>query len=381
MISNQEVKTSVELTEGNRLYAECHNISENHEYAFYVKKDGKKVDTFWYSNKPNCVYWLTEPGVYTVTTFVRNPQGEVAVADSAPVNFEGVSIIVGNAGKRKFDPLAWAKNIKSVAEEIWKNRTRMVRIAAYDHKMAGKDSYLGIVWNVLSPLIQIGAYWFVFGMGIRGGRPVASPYDKSVTIPFLAWMLCGLIPWLFINAGIVRGAASVYSKAAIALRLRYPISTIPAGSVLIDLFDHFIMLGILVITLLVHKIWPNIYWLNIVYYILAAYLMLTALAMLTSTLTMIARDFQLLINSLMRLLFFMTPVVWTPDLMGPKAQFILKLNPFLYIIDGFRDSLLYNKNFWERPVWMAYFWIFFVILLAIGCGAQKRYKDHFLDLL
>lgn len=377
MISNEEVRVSVELTEDNRLYAECHNIEEGNTYAFYVNKNGERIDTFWYSTKPSCVYWLTEPGEYIITAFVKNEAGESAWAETEPVKFEGMSIVVGD-GKKKRDPFGWAKNVGQVVADIWRNRVRMYRIARYDYQMAGKDSYLGKIWNVLSPLIQIAAYWFVFGLGIRGGRDVE--YNGE-TIPYLAWMLSGLVPWLFINGGIVRGAGSVYSKATTALRLRYPISTIPAGSVLIELFSHCVLLVILFITMFAYGMWPTLHWLNLIYYIAAAFLILTALAMLTSTLTMIARDFQLLINSLMRLLFFMTPVLWTMDNLPYKFQKILQLNPFLYIIDGFRDSLLYGINFWEHWEMMIYFWAFFAVLLVIGCNAQKRYKDNFLDLL
>jgi len=377
MISNDEVKVSIELTEGNRLYAECHNIAEDYTYAFYVFKDGKKIEAFWYSAKPNCAYWLSEPGDYMIAGFVKNQQEEIAFAESETIRFDGISIVVG-AGKKKRDPFGWAKNVASVVSDIWNNRARMFRIARYDYRMGGKDSYLGKIWNVLSPLIQIAAYWFVFGFGIRGGRDVE--YEGR-TIPYLAWMLCGLVPWLFINGAIVRGAGSVYSKATTALRLRYPIATIPAGSVLVELFSHGVLLCILVVTMLAYKMWPTLHWLNIIYYIAAAYLMLTALALLTSTLTMIARDFQLLINSLMRLLFFMTPVLWTVENLPEKFRIILQLNPCLYIIDGFRDSLLYGVNFWERWQMMLYYWGFFAVLLVIGCNAQKRYKDNFLDLL
>ena len=45
---------------------------------------------------------------------------------------------------------------------------------------------------VLNPLIQMLAYWFVFGMGIRGGQPIVI---GGVEIPFIIWMLAGLIPW------------------------------------------------------------------------------------------------------------------------------------------------------------------------------------------
>ena len=103
--------------------------------------------------------------------------------------------------------------------------------------------------------------------------------------------------------------------------------------------------------------------------------------MVTATLTMIARDFQLFINAIMRLLFFITPILWTIENLSPTLRMIMQLNPFLYVVDGFRDSILYNIPFYAHIVRMPVFLTVAILLWVWGCNMLMRFKDDFLDLL
>ncbi|MFI3226598.1 MAG: ABC transporter permease [Clostridia bacterium] len=266
------------------------------------------------------------------------------------------------------------ESVKEVINEIRENCQRIIRISLFDYKLLNKDSYLGAGWNLLNPLIQIGTYWFVFGIGIRSGSPVNGH-------PFLIWMLCGLIPWFFISTCITQGASSIYAKARLMLTLKYPISTMPLSTILVAFYQHIAVLGILVLLLFVHGYFTNLYWINILYYFVYEFAFLVSLAMVTSVLTMIARDFQKLINSLIRLLFYLTPILWTIENLPITVQKIFQLNPVLYIVSGFRDSLLYDISIFEHLDKMVFFWILNLILFAIGCKLQVKFRDKFIDML
>ncbi|MBQ9988950.1 MAG: ABC transporter permease [Clostridia bacterium] len=358
---------------GNRLSIACNDAVEGCAYAFYVYKNGEILEKIWYTDKPETIYWLTEPGEYTAKVFEKDASGQVTSFDTGAVTFKGVQTVLIREKKRR-GPKVWLENTAAVIKEIFHHRKRMARIARYDYNMANKDTYLGKLWSVLYPLIQIGTYWFVFGIGLRQGAPVNGH-------PYLLWMLSGLIPWFFINAGIVKGAASIYAKANTALRLRYPLSTIPAGSILEALFDQFVSLGILIVTLFAFGYFPTLYWLNMVYYLIAMYVFLTAVALISATLTMIARDFQKLINSMIRLLFFVTPILWTMDGLSPALQSVMKLNPILYLVDGVRGSFLFQTPFYAEPLRMLLFWGVTLVLLVLGCNMLQRFKARFLDML
>ena len=261
-----------------------------------------------------------------------------------------------------------------IVREVWMHRKRMLRIVAYDIRIENRSLYLGTLWKILTPLIQIGTFWFVFGVGIRGGEPVDG-------LPFLVWLLAGLIPWFLFSRAISNGASSIRSKAMLILKIKYPIATVPVGAIIICLYDHFIMLVILVAVFFFHGVFPSLYWLNLIYYIFFSFMFLTALSMVFSVLVMLAQDLNHLINSLLQALFFFTPILWSDGGLPPWLRNILAANPVRYVVTGFRGSLLYQLNFFSRPGLMAFFWGMTLCLFLLGCYMQKKYANRFVDWL
>ena len=319
------------------------------------------------------MYWITEPGVYKAKVFIRDAQGNKKTTFTEEINFEGLRPIICSE-TNETNHFRWLRNIFAVILEIWRNRMRMVRLSLYNYTLANKDSYLGKLWNVLNPLIQIGTYWFVFGIGIRNNAPVGEH-------AFLPWMLCGLIPWFFFSQSITQGASSIYSKSGTVLKLKYPVSTIPIEAILVGFYNHMVVLCILVVMLLTFGYFPNVYWLNIFYYFIYEFVFLASFAMISSVLTMIARDFQKLLSSVIRLWFYVTPILWSMDTLPVWVQKLLEVNPALYIVNGFRDSLLYKTAFFVHVDKIVFFWMINLILIVIGCNLQTKFKNKFIDML
>lgn len=353
-----------------RIIASCSNLGTGWKYSFSLCKDGAIVYRLDFSDSATGFFWHNESGIYYVKATAIHESGERLTAYSGEVSFEAPTIhIEKNKPKESV-----FRSTAIVLGEIWENRERMFRLAEYDYRTRNKDSYLGKVWSWLNPLIQILTYWFVFGVGMRGGKPVGDH-------PYLLWMLTGLLPWFFSSACITGGAGSVYSKAGMVLRIQYPLSTIPVGNTMVNFFEHLTTMVILLAVLLFYGYFPSLVWINLLYYMVCGILFFSSLSMLTSTLTMIARDFQKLITSLIRLLFYLTPILWTLDTMPTGARKILELNPILYLINGYRDSLLFGVNFWERGPDLIRFWFLTILLTLLGCSFHRKYKDYFIDWL
>ena len=88
---------------------------------------------------------------------------------------------------------ALINSLKYVVIENIQNLYRIFCIVKYEILAENRDSKLGMLWSILDPLIQIFAYWFSFGFGIRGGKPVNG-------VDYINWMLVGLTPWFFLSA-------------------------------------------------------------------------------------------------------------------------------------------------------------------------------------
>jgi teichoic acid transport system permease protein len=266
------------------------------------------------------------------------------------------------------------KNLKYILGEYKESLYKIARVSWYDFMIAYKDSYLGLIWVVLNPMLQIGVYWFVFGLGIRNGRPVDG-------IPFLPWLLAGIIPWFYISSAVLQGSNSIYAKQGIITKMRFPISIIPLNAVLVELYNHIMMLLILIFINVMLGYTLNIYAFQVIYYLLASIIFLTALAWINSSLIMITRDLQKIIQSIMRLLFYLTPILWSPDNLPKWILTILRASPFTYLTLGYRESLLYNRPFYHNLSGTIVFWAITVILIFTGANLQMKFRNKFIDLL
>lgn len=171
------------------------------------------------------------------------------------------------------------------------------KMAKYDTKSKYQMHYLGVLWQFIMPIVQIGVYWFIFGLGIRERAPIGH-------IPFIAWLIAGIIPWFFISTSIVQASNSIYSKINLVSKMKFPVSALPSISIVSNGFNFIIMLVFAQIVLIINGIYPTIMTLQLIYYIFATVVLVYALSLLFSTLSTIARDFQNALQSAMRLLFF-----------------------------------------------------------------------------
>lgn len=269
-------------------------------------------------------------------------------------------------------------SIKYVVTENFQNLYRIYCIAKYELLADMRDSKFGIFWNFASPAIQVMTYWLIFGVA-WSRKPVGG-------IEYLPWLVVGYAAWWFIQPCISGGCNSIFSKTNVITKMKFPVSVLPATVCAKEFFNHCCMLVIAFIALLVCGYRPGIYWLGMIYYAVCAFVFVEAVSMILSVLTMLWRDVKKLVTSLMRMLMYFSPVIWECHFADNVPHhdilnFILKLNPVYYIINGYRDAVFYEKLFWEHPALTAYFWLVTLCLFAFGCMLMYKFKRKFIDLI
>lgn len=177
----------------------------------------------------------------------------------------------------------------------------ILRLASYETKSQYQMNYLGVLWQFLNPLIQMLAYWFVFGMGIRNSQPVITGVGE---VPFIVWMLAGLIPWFFISPTILDGSNSVFKRINMVAKMNFPISSLPSVVIASNLFSYFVMMGIYVIVLLASGVYPSLHWIQYIYYLICMIVFMFSFSLFNSTISVLVRDYQFLLQAVTRLLFF-----------------------------------------------------------------------------
>ncbi|WP_174818574.1 ABC transporter permease [Paenibacillus kobensis] len=265
------------------------------------------------------------------------------------------------------------KTIGWLIKEHWTNAYLMLRLSLYDLKTMHVSNRLGLLWFILTPAMQIGIYWAVFGLGIRGGAPVEGT-------PFIIWLLCGLIPWFYISGGIIQGTRSVYVKLPMVSKMKFPLSVIPTTVVLTQLYTHVALLLILVTILAFTQGVTILALTGMLFYTILLTAFLLALALITSTLATLARDVQLVVQSFTRMAFYFTPIMWTMNERTPDTlKNVMQLNPLSYFIEGYRESLLTDDLSQIATKSSLYVGACIVVLFVVGAWMHMKARTSFVD--
>lgn len=269
------------------------------------------------------------------------------------------------------------KSILFVLKENLENLYRIKSITKYELKSDVRDTKLGFLWNILNPLIQICTYWIVFGIGIRSGKSVGD-------VPFLPWMIVGMAVWFFVSPCITQGVGCIYSKRNIITKMKFPVSILPTTVVTKETVNHLSMLVVLFVLLMFWGYYPSIHWLGIIYYMFCAFCFCVALNTITSVLNMFTRDVSKLVKACMRMLLYLTPILWTTENIAISHPFLtnlLKLNPLYYIVEGYRGAILFADGFWNHPTLTIYFWTLTIVMYCVGSTLMYKFRSRFIDMM
>ncbi|MCI2000579.1 MAG: ABC transporter permease [Clostridia bacterium] len=265
-------------------------------------------------------------------------------------------------------------NVKTVLKENYDNRYRLIRLANYELKAQNNGTMFGFLWNFFNPILQILVYWFVFAIGLKS----AAPQGKY---PYIIWMIVGIMPWFYMSTALTTTGNSIYAYSGVLKRMYIPLSIVPIKSVLSALIAHFWSMLVVIGIIFASGYSISLYYFQTLYFTFASFILLCAYALFASAVVVVFRDFQKIMLSVIRLLFYITPIVWVQDNLPAELKFILKLNPFAYLIDGYRDSILYERNLmfhWKQGV---FFWAFTIIFFIIGCNIHMKFRKQFIDLI
>lgn len=246
------------------------------------------------------------------------------------------------------------------------------RLSLFEVKSNNSQNYLGLMWELLHPMIQIAIFWLVFGLGIHKGHPE----DGT---PFLPWLLAGINVWFFANPGILNGTRSIRQRVQLVSKMSFPMSVIPSFVIFSKLYSHLVVLALVIVFLMIFGIFPTIFLIQLVYFMIAAIALMIAISMVTSTLATIVRDVQVMIQALMRLLMYTSPILWHPT---GKLATIFKINPLYYIVKGYRSALL-GKGWYfiDHPEYTLYFWLVVFGFFFFGSIMHMKFRDHFVEYI
>ena len=256
---------------------------------------------------------------------------------------------------------------------IFQNRKLLLELTKNDLKQKYIGSFLGALWAFIQPTATILIFWFVFQVGFR-----SQPVDN---FPFILWLVAGILPWFFFAEGLSNGTNSIMTNSFLVKKVVFRVSLLPIVSLLsaliVHLFFIFFMFGMFVY----YGYVPDMYWLQIVYYLFATSVLLLGLSWITSSVVVFFKDIGQFVAMVIQFGFWLTPIIWSMKMVPEQYQWLIKLNPVYYIVEGYRNSMIYHKWFFEDLSMTIYFWTVTTIIFILGALIFKKLRPHFSDVL
>jgi lipopolysaccharide transport system permease protein len=257
-------------------------------------------------------------------------------------------------------------------KQIYLNRFIIWELTKRDFRIQYVNNLFGLSWAILEPLAMMVILWFIFTY-VRTG--------KSMEVPFALFLLSGLVAYDFFNKTLNSATRSIKNFGFLINKVNFRAAIIPLVKIASEVLIHLIILGIVSIILLLNHIHFTFLWFQVFYYLFAMCALLTGITWFTSSISLFFPDINYIITIVMRVLFFFTPIFWEIKSIPAKILPFFRLNPLYYLVNGYRDSFLFNVPFWGHPQDTLFFWIVTASFFVLGVLVFKRLRPHFADAI
>lgn len=272
------------------------------------------------------------------------------------------------------------KHMLEVPKAIWRNKKLLLQLSKNDFKTKFAGSMFGRIWGFIQPLVMILVYWFAFEKGIKIGTTTSA---TGMPVPFLLWLIAGLVPWFFFSDALSGGVNALTEYSYLVKKVVFEISILPLVKIISAVFTHFFFLLIIIVLYYGYGFSFDVYSLQIFYFSFAMFVLCAGLAYLNSAIVVFFKDWSQVIGIILQVGIWMTPVMWRMEAIDLPSWVVkvLKLNPMFYIVQGYRDALINKIWFWENARLTIYFWGVVVVMLLLGTYVFQKLRSHFADVL
>jgi homopolymeric O-antigen transport system permease protein len=216
--------------------------------------------------------------------------------------------------------------------EVFKYRALIYALVSRELKARYRGSVLGFLWSLLNPMLLMLVYWLVFSIYMRFGM-------KNYHV----FLFCGLLPWVWFSSALLEGCNSILAGSNLVKKVLFPAEILPIVAILSNLIHYLLALPILIFFLLISGI--PIGWHIIWFPVVAAVQLIFTLGvvLILAALSVHYRDIQQILNNLVTLWFFLSPIIYPLSGLPAGAQkymWVMNLNPMVHIMVGYHRTFL-----------------------------------------
>jgi lipopolysaccharide transport system permease protein len=237
-----------------------------------------------------------------------------------------------------------------------------------------KGSALGLAWAVLTPVVMIAIFTFIFA-GIFGARFGAgdSHWDYAL------YLFCGLLPWTMFQETVQQSSNTIVANANLVKRVVFPLETLPAAQAFAALGNQlFATIALLIATVVIRQnLQLTALWLPVL--LIPQLLFALGAAWLIASLGVFLRDIAQGITLLLMAWMYLTPIIYPESIVPERFRWFIRVNPFTSLVRSYRRVFL--DGF--APDWrgLLYFSLVALVVFVFGYWWFARTRKNFADVI
>lgn len=222
---------------------------------------------------------------------------------------------------------------------------------------------LNYLWWILEPVLSMLVFYLVFGIFLNRGMP-----------NYVGFLLTGLTGWNWFNRTVMNAAGSINNGSGLMLQVDIPKLFFPIEAILRDMVKQTFAMSILLIFLVFYTTPVSITWFALPVIMVVQALLTAGVGVLAAGLVPFLPDLRFVISTLLNLMFFGSGVFYNiSDVVLPKHQVIMYMNPIAGLLEAYRNTLLYAQ--WPDWWYLAKVAGASCFILWAACAFVAKY-DH-----
>lgn len=278
------------------------------------------------------------------------------------------------------NPMAYAPSLGALGRVLASRRELLWEMGKRDIRDRYAGQALGALWAVVTPLMNMAVYLFIFAFVFRirmpaAGEAVVQGWGGSYAL----YLLSGLVPWLGFQEVMSRSTTAVTDNANLVKQVVFPVEILP----LKILCSAFLTQGVALLIFLAYGLvsfgLPSPMILLLPWLLFLQALAAAGVAMLFASVGPFFRDIKEVVALCSFVLLYCMPIFFTPSMLPQEIYLILLLNPLSHMIECYHDVLYWGAIL--SPVSWLVFPLVAAALFAFGCRTFTTLKSYFGNVL
>lgn len=262
--------------------------------------------------------------------------------------------------------------LASEIKALIKHKDLLNQMIGREIKARYKQSILGYFWVILNPLAQMLVMSFAFSLILK------IPTNSNANIPYSIFLFVALLPWTLFSNSLLSASNSLVISSSLITKIYFPRTILVMSTVFAKIIDFLFSISVLIIFMIIYHIPISLNILWIIPIFLIQQIFTFGISLFLAAANLLYRDIQYLLNLVLVLWMYITPIIYPADIVPDKFKIIFQLNPMAVIINAYRQTILgmNHPNYFSLLIAFIISFLTLIVSLSYFKNKEKIFADN-----